>query len=182
MPVTLVLGGARSGKSSYAEDKVKLHHRDNEGFTTLHYVATAIAFDDEMALRIFHHKQRRGNEWTEHHIPVSLTQKLDSFNDKDVVLVDCLTVWLNNVIYNHGQELDASQLALQLDEMVERLKHTQSNIVLVSNEVGFGVVPLGKETRLFVDNAGWMNQKIAAIADNVILVVAGIPIALKGKI
>jgi adenosylcobinamide kinase/adenosylcobinamide-phosphate guanylyltransferase len=182
MPITLVLGGARSGKSSYAEEKVKFLHQDNAHCSSLHYVATAIAFDDEMALRIAHHQQRRGHEWIEHHIPVNLTQKLDSFNDKDVVLVDCLTVWLNNLIYNNGLELDASQLALQLDEMVERLKHTQSNIVLVANEVGFGVVPLGKETRLFVDHAGWLNQKIAKIADNVVLVVAGIPIALKGNI
>jgi adenosylcobinamide kinase/adenosylcobinamide-phosphate guanylyltransferase len=181
MTVTLVLGGARSGKSRFAEEKVKCEQHKSK-LTALHYVATAIAFDEEMESRIAHHKQRRGNEWQEHHFPVHLPQKLDCFTDKDIVLVDCLTVWLNNVIYNDGQTVEVSQLALLVENLTQQLRLTRSNIVLVSNEVGFGVVPMGKDTRLFVDHAGWMNQKIAAIADNVILVVAGIPIALKGTI
>lgn len=181
MPVTLVLGGARSGKSSYAERWVK-NAQQHSPDCALHYVATAIAFDLEMEKRIHHHRQQRGDGWVEHEIPVKLTQKLDSLTDKDIVLVDCLTLWLNNIIYNDGALIEESSLQNHIDKLVNCLNDTKANIVLVSNEVGMGIVPLGAQTRLFVDYAGWMNQKIAAIADNVVLVSAGLPISLKGTV
>lgn len=181
MAVTLVLGGARSGKSRFAENKVKFQKLKNNA-SLLHYVATAVAFDEEMETRIAHHQQRRGDEWNEHHFPILLPQGLESFKQYDIVLVDCLTVWLNNVIYNEGNTANELEIESAINHLVEKLTSTHGNVVLVSNEVGFGVVPMGKETRLFVDHAGWMNQKIAAMADNVILVVAGLPIALKGSI
>lgn len=181
MAVTLILGGARSGKSSYAERRA-IEKWQARPQSSLHYVATAIAFDSEMEARIQRHRQDRGEEWIEHEIPVRLTQKLDTLIDKDIVLVDCLTLWLNNIIYNDGVLIDEISLQNHINALVNCLKRTDANIVLVSNEVGMGIVPMGQETRLFVDHAGWMNQKIAAIADNVVLVCAGLPLCLKGTV
>lgn len=181
MPVTLVLGGARSGKSSFAEGFV-MSARQASSTNIIHYIATAEAFDEEMKARIEHHQKRRNNLWVEHEVPLHLQQILSSFNENDIVLVDCLTVWLNNVIYIERASITDDALSLRVDQLVDCLRETKANIVLVSNEVGMGIVPLGKETRLFVDYAGWMNQKIAAIAQRVILVTAGIPLALKGTI
>jgi adenosylcobinamide kinase / adenosylcobinamide-phosphate guanylyltransferase len=181
MTVSLVIGGARSGKSRYSESKVKMLTYENRG-SKLHYVATAIAIDEEMEARIEQHQLRRSNEWEEHEIPVKLSEALKKFTDKDIVLVDCLTVWLNNVIYNDGETLLEFEIKNSVAQLIEILNASQATIVLVSNEVGLGVVPMGKETRLFVDHAGWMNQKIAAIAENVIFVAAGIPLALKGVV
>ncbi|MHA2937368.1 bifunctional adenosylcobinamide kinase/adenosylcobinamide-phosphate guanylyltransferase [Vibrio sp. RC27] len=181
MPITLILGGARSGKSSFAETKAKLDD-SKKGSSSLHYVATAVAFDDEMKARIAHHQQRRGSEWQEHLAPVNLSQQLEQFSTKDTILVDCLTVWLNNVIYNDGRDIEELELLEKVEQLVGKLENSDANVILVSNEVGFGVVPMGKATRLFVDHAGWMNQKVASVADNVVLVVAGIPMALKGSL
>ncbi len=181
MPVTLVLGGARSGKSRYAESKV-VAEQENGRFARRHYVATAIPFDDEMKARIQHHQQQRDSEWIEHEQSEKLAQLLESFNDKDIILVDCLTVWLNNIIYNNGITISEASLKENIDQLVKTLANTEAMIVLVSNEVGLGVIPMGKETRMFVDHAGWMNQKIAAVADHVVLVTAGLPLALKGNV
>lgn len=175
MTVHLVLGGARSGKSSYSESLVNASDKS----ASKHYVATAIAFDQEMTDRIAHHKRSRGDEWQEHECPRQLANQLEQFSANDVVLVDCLTLWLNNVIYNDGDTLSEPLIQAEVASLVESLKSSAADIVLVSNEVGMGVVPMGEVSRLFVDNAGWMNQAIAKVAERVTLVAAGLPLVLK---
>lgn len=175
MTIELILGGARSGKSSLAESKVIALSQNR----TKHYVATAIAFDQEMQQRIEQHQQSRGQGWVEHECPVDLATLVAQFQSDQVVLVDCLTLWINNVIYNQGQTLSAPDIERNVAGLVDALSATRADIVLVSNEVGLGVVPLGEISRLFVDHAGWMNQAIANIADKVTLVVAGLPLILK---
>ncbi|MBL4306612.1 bifunctional adenosylcobinamide kinase/adenosylcobinamide-phosphate guanylyltransferase [Vibrio fluvialis] len=180
MSVHLILGGARSGKSSFAEQKAKQIAVLGAG--QLNYVATAIAFDSEMQQRILHHQAQRGDEWCEHEAPTALAETLSQFTRRDVVLVDCLTLWLNNVIYNQGETLSAEAISLRVTELTETLGRIEATVILVSNEVGLGVVPLGEVSRLFVDHAGWMNQAIARQADSVTLIAAGLPLALKGTL
>lgn len=176
MSIHLILGGARSGKSRFAETCVSELAKQS----TKHYVATAIPFDEEMRARIAHHQQSRGDSWTEHECPTKLAALLARFDSNDVVLVDCLTLWLNNVIYNEGATLDEAHIQQRVTELVEALGATSAQVVLVSNEVGLGVVPMGEVSRLFVDNAGWMNQAIAKVAEQVTFVAAGLPMTLKG--
>ncbi|MBO0215336.1 bifunctional adenosylcobinamide kinase/adenosylcobinamide-phosphate guanylyltransferase [Vibrio sp. Vb2880] len=180
MSIHLILGGARSGKSSFAEQKAKQFAAF--GASQRHYVATAIAFDDEMQQRILHHQAQRGDAWCEHEAPIALAATLAQFTRRDVVLVDCLTLWLNNVIYNHGETLDAQAIEARVTALTDALVETQATVLLVSNEVGLGVVPMGEVSRLFVDHAGWMNQAIARHADSVTLIAAGLPLALKGNL
>lgn len=182
MSITLILGGARSGKSTYAEMccKQKLaDERLKNSESKLHYIATATPFDDEMKQRIAHHQQRRDAEWIEHEVPLHLAQTIETLTVNDIVLVDCLTVWLNNIIYNDGQLLSSGQIKSAVSRLVASLNASNATVYLVSNEVGFGVVPLGKVSRLFVDHAGWMNQAVAGISARAILVVAGLPLILK---
>lgn len=177
MSVHLILGGARSGKSNYAELLVA----ENSSAYTRHYVATATAFDDEMAARIAHHKTNRGSGWVEHECPNDLEQQIERFTSQDIVLIDCLTLWINNVIYNQGQPIEPLQISDRVGRLVKMLAASEANLVVVSNEVGLGVIPMGEVTRLFVDHAGWMNQAIAKVADKVTFVAAGLPMVLKGK-
>jgi adenosylcobinamide kinase / adenosylcobinamide-phosphate guanylyltransferase len=182
MSTMLILGGVRSGKSTHAEMccKQKLaDERQKNSECKLHYIATATPFDEEMKQRIAHHQQRRDDEWIEHEVPLHLAQIIDTLTVNDIVLVDCLTVWLNNIIYNDGQPLSSSQIKSAVSSLVASLNASDATIYVVSNEVGFGVVPLGQVSRLFVDHAGWMNQAIAGISEQVILVVAGLPLMLK---
>ncbi|MGD8109405.1 bifunctional adenosylcobinamide kinase/adenosylcobinamide-phosphate guanylyltransferase [Vibrio sp. TRT 17S01] len=177
MSIRLVLGGARSGKSSFAESLVMKSATQNS--KARHYVATAQPMDDEMRRRIAHHQFSRDDQWQEHECPLALPPLLTQFTEHDLVLVDCLTLWLNNVIYHRQDEQDIEQAVKAL---TNALNACHADVVLVSNEVGLGVIPMGEETRLFVDNAGWMNQAIAKIADDVTFVAAGLPLALKGSL
>lgn len=179
MSVHFILGGARSGKSSHAESFAKQVAQVHSA--SLHYVATATALDDEMRARIAHHQASRTAEWIEHEVPLALAGYLARFQKNDVVLVDCLTLWLNNLLFEHEQSLSSSLIDEYVEQLLTALAQTQAKVILVSNEVGMGVVPMGKLTRFFVDHAGWMNQKIAALADSVTLVVAGLPQRLKGE-
>ncbi|KHA60662.1 adenosylcobinamide kinase [Vibrio variabilis] len=176
MAVHLILGGARSGKSSYAETLI----RNEQGNRQRHYVATAQVFDEEMSRRVAHHRQRRGNNWQEHECPYDLPSLLARFTHHDIVLVDCLTLWMNNVIYNHGETASEAQIRSQASQLVDALDKSTATFVIVSNEVGLGVIPMGEVTRLFVDHAGWMNQAVAKIAENVTFIAAGLPMQLKG--
>lgn len=106
---------------------------------------------------------------------------MSRFQRHDVVLVDCLTLWLNNQLFEHEQSLSSTLIDQFIEQLLVALTQTQAQIFLVSNEVGMGVVPMGELTRFFVDHAGWMNQKIAALADSVTFVVAGLPQRLKGE-
>ncbi|UIP29754.1 bifunctional adenosylcobinamide kinase/adenosylcobinamide-phosphate guanylyltransferase [Photobacterium sp. TLY01] len=176
--MSLILGGARSGKSRFAEQQAK--GKATQG-KRLHYVATATPFDDEMRLRIKHHQQQRGADWSEHECALELASLLTQFTANDVVLIECLTLWLNNVIFSLGEACSNEALEAHITELVQAAKNSQARLIFVSNEVGMGVVPLGEVSRYFVDNAGRMNQQFAAIADEVTLVAAGLPLQLKGS-
>jgi adenosyl cobinamide kinase/adenosyl cobinamide phosphate guanylyltransferase len=166
---TLILGGARSGKSRYAEALI----------TALPapwaYVATAQAGDDEMAARIADHRARRGANWRTIEAPYDLAAAIEDCADSPI-LIDCLTLWLSNILLA-GNNFDAAAAALE-----RALASCAASVVLVSNEVGSGVVPDHPLGRRFRDLQGLLNQRIAARADHVVLVVAGLPLTLKSSI
>ncbi len=168
-PVTLVLGGARSGKSAFAEGVV----RGCAGEWI--YLATATAGDREMEERIRRHRERRGGGWRTVEEPVDLVAALVQHTSTDtVVLVDCLTLWLSNILLS---DMDTQ---LEIERLVEILPGLPGSFVLVSNEVGLGIVPENALARRFRDDAGRLNQAVAAVADSVVFVAAGLPLHLKG--
>jgi adenosylcobinamide kinase / adenosylcobinamide-phosphate guanylyltransferase len=167
--LTLVLGGARSGKSRYAEGLI----------TALPppwtYIATAEAGDDEMAARIAGHRARRGTQWHTVEASRALVQALSACG-AEPVLVDCLTLWLSNLML---AEADIDAETVQLEQVLAAANGPR---VLVANEVGSGIVPSTALGRRFRDQQGLLNQRIAACAERVILTVAGLPLALKGTL
>jgi adenosylcobinamide kinase / adenosylcobinamide-phosphate guanylyltransferase len=166
--VTLVLGGARSGKSRYAERLIE--HAAASGT----YCATAEAGDAEMAERIAAHRARRGPFWRTVETPLALAPAIAAAAAPErPVLVDCLTLWLSNLLIAGGQpDADVGVLCRALHEAV-------GPVVLVSNEVGMGLVPETPLGRHFRDAAGRLNQEVAALADRVVFVTAGLPLMLK---
>jgi adenosyl cobinamide kinase/adenosyl cobinamide phosphate guanylyltransferase len=163
--VTLVLGGARSGKSRHAEELLIRHP------APWTYIATAQAFDDEMRLRIAEHRKRRGDGWRTIEAPVELPETLMA-TDRPV-LVDCLTLWLTNLMLGE-RDIPAAAAALTA-ALAERTAPT----ILVSNEVGLGIVPDTRLGRDFRDEAGRLNQLVAAQAGTVLFMVAGLPLTVK---
>jgi adenosylcobinamide kinase/adenosylcobinamide-phosphate guanylyltransferase len=165
--LTLVLGGARSGKSRFAETLI----------TALPppwiYAATAQALDMEMTARIGAHRARRGAGWTTVETPRDLAATLTA-HGRMPVLVDCLTLWLSNLMM-----ADAS-IDAELDRLEQALDKAAAPVVLVANEVGSGIVPGNALARRFRDLQGWLNQRLAAQADQVVLLVAGLPLFVKG--
>ncbi|MFB2539224.1 MULTISPECIES: bifunctional adenosylcobinamide kinase/adenosylcobinamide-phosphate guanylyltransferase [unclassified Acinetobacter] len=176
--IELFLGGARSGKSRHAEQRAKALN-DELGLPVM-YLATAQAFDDEMTDRIVHHQNSRPNEWQTIEQPIYLAQTLQDLSQKPcVILVDCLTLWLNNLLCHDDKNLLGEQKQ-QLLQQLENLKHSDCYILLVSNETGLGIVPMGQLSRQFVDESGFLHQQLAQMADNVTFFVAGLPMVLKG--
>ncbi len=167
MPVILITGGARSGKSTRAE----IRAREFAGQPV--YVATAEALDEEMRERIARHRARRGADWLERETPLELVTTLGETDGAGVRLVDCLTLWLSNLLH---AERDWVQETARL---AETLQEQRSPVVLVTNEVGLGIVPDNALAREFRDAAGWLNQMIARVADEVEFVVAGLPMRVK---
>jgi adenosylcobinamide kinase / adenosylcobinamide-phosphate guanylyltransferase len=173
--VTLVLGGARSGKSAYAERLIEAASGSvgETGGLGL-YLATAEAGDREMADRISWHRARRGDAWMTVEEPLELAAALRRYSDLGrPVLVDCLTLWLSNVMAA-GRDVDAEVAVL-----TQALGALGGSVVLVSNEVGLGLVPATPLGRAFRDHAGRLNQAVAEVADRVIFVAAGLPLTLK---
>ncbi|AJY48315.1 bifunctional adenosylcobinamide kinase/adenosylcobinamide-phosphate guanylyltransferase [Martelella endophytica] len=166
----LILGGARSGKSRHAEALA----RAEAG--TLHYIATAEAHDAEMAARIARHREDRGDGWVTHEVPIALCDQLERFraDDRPVVIVDCLTLWLTNLILG---DHDVAAAGDRLARVVDRVRYP---LFIVANEVGLSIVPENALARRFRDEAGLLNQKIAAVASRVHFVAAGLPLVLKG--
>jgi adenosylcobinamide kinase/adenosylcobinamide-phosphate guanylyltransferase len=165
--VTLVLGGARSGKSLYAETLL-------DGHAVKIYLATAEAGDAEMAARILEHQSRRGPEWQTVEEPLELAAWLAGHSDPALpVLVDCLTLWLSNIL---GGGRDAHG---EIEALADALGSCPAPVVLVSNEVGQGIVPDNALARAYMDNAGRMNQAVAAAADRVVVMHAGLAHVLK---
>ena len=166
---TLILGGARSGKSMFAEAQARAHGG------ILHYVATGRAWDDEMRSRIATHRDQRGSAWTTHEEPLDLPGAIAAIdNSNNTVLIDCLTLWITNLMMEE-RDIGAAFAALK-----DRVSNARARLFIVSNEVGMGIVPENAMAREFRDHAGRLHQEIAAVAGEVYLVAAGLPLKLKG--
>jgi adenosylcobinamide kinase / adenosylcobinamide-phosphate guanylyltransferase len=167
----LILGGARSGKSRLAE-KLATDSR-----LPVTYIATSQPLDGEMSERVAHHRARRPAEWRLIEEPLQLARVLrENARVDHCLLVDCLTLWLTNLLMLD----DAERLNAERDALLECLASLPGEIIFVSNETGMGVVPLGELTRRFVDEAGWLHQALAERCQRVVLTVAGLPLTLKG--
>ncbi|SDH38223.1 bifunctional adenosylcobinamide kinase/adenosylcobinamide-phosphate guanylyltransferase [Pseudomonas panipatensis] len=168
----LILGGARSGKSRLAE---RLAGASGLPVT---YIATAQAGDGEMGERIRQHRARRPAEWDLVEEPLALARVLaERAAPERCLLVDCLTLWLTNLLLH----ADGAPLQAQVNELLATLPGLPGRIILVSNETGLGVVPLGELTRRYVDEAGWLHQAVAELSERVLFTVAGLPMVLKGE-
>lgn len=168
--LTLVVGGARSGKSRIAEQLVTATGRPRL------YIATAQAFDDEMRDRIARHQVDRGPDWTTIEAPMNIAEALEKCKPKFTVLLDCATLWLTNIL------LDGQNIRETCNALVDTLCKSPAPVVVVSNEVGWGIVPENRLAREFRDAQGRLNQMIAARAGLVVGVMAGLPIVLKGDL
>ena len=168
--ITLVLGGARSGKSRHAEGLVTATPGPRV------YIATAQIWDEEMADRVAHHRQDRGPGWTTVEEPLDLPGALRRHAAPGTgVLVDCLTLWLSNLM------MAEADIPAKSAELLEALADVQGRVVLVSNEVGLGIVPDNALARRFRDHAGRLHQEVAALATRVVFIAAGLPMVLKGE-
>jgi adenosylcobinamide kinase/adenosylcobinamide-phosphate guanylyltransferase len=171
--VIFITGGCRSGKSRYALDYANRH------FSKKLYLATCEVLDQEMAQRVENHKKMRGPEWQTVEEPLEVVEKVRRYGDEaEVVLLDCITLWLSNLLLKWD---DDSKVTGEVDRLIETLKKSQASFLIVSNEVGMGIVPADPLSRRFRDLSGTVNQRIAEVADTVILMVSGLPIFLKGK-
>ena len=167
----LILGGARSGKSRLAE---KLAADSGLAVT---YIATSQALDGEMSTRIRQHRERRPAAWALVEEPIELARVLrESASAERCLLVDCLTLWLTNLLMLE----DDARLLAEREALLDCLSELPGRIILVSNETGLGVVPMGELTRRYVDEAGWLHQAIAERCQRVVFTVAGLPMLLKG--
>ena len=167
----LILGGARSGKSRLAEKLAA------ESGCAVTYIATSQPLDGEMNERVRHHRERRPGHWALIEEPIELARILrDNARADTCLLVDCLTLWLTNLLMLE----DPQRLSAERDALLQCLADLPGEIVFVSNETGMGVVPLGELTRRYVDEAGWLHQALAERCQRVVLTVAGLPLTLKG--
>lgn len=168
----LILGGARSGKSRLAEQLA------TQSGLAVTCIATAQALDGEMAVRIAHHRERRPAHWALVEEPLALARALqEQAAAQRCLLVDCLTLWLTNLLMLD----DPQRLAVEREALLKTLPRLPGRIILVSNETGLGVVPLGELSRRYVDEAGWLHQALAAQCQRVLFTVAGLPMVLKGE-
>jgi len=166
---TFVLGGARSGKSSYAEKLV-----EGSGLQPI-YFATGRAFDTEMENRISIHRNSRGDEWQTVEEPLDLVGALQKHAGHDrFVLVDCLTLWITNLM------MAEQNIAAETETLVAALPQLSGQVVFVSNEVGLSIVPENRMAREFRDHAGFLHQAVASVADEVYFIAAGLPLKMKG--
>jgi adenosylcobinamide kinase / adenosylcobinamide-phosphate guanylyltransferase len=168
----LILGGARSGKSRLAEQIAK------DSDLAVVYIATAQALDDEMQQRIEHHRQQRPEHWQVYEEPIYLADRLLQCDQPNqLILVDCLTLWLTNLLLSE----DTTLLQQQTEKLLAVLAQLQAQVILVSNETGLGVVPMGEISRRFVDEAGRLHQALGQLAHKVTFCVAGFPMILKDE-
>ena len=178
----LIFGGARSGKSTFAEKRAA------ESGLRVIYIATAQALDGEMRQRIAHHQARRPAEWGLVEAPLELARTLQENAAPDVcLLVDCLTLWLTNVLFagdaarqaEAGEVVNCRRFSGEIQALIDILPTLPGRIIMVSNEVGWGLVPMAAVSRLFADEQGRLNQRVAGVSERVTLVAAGLPLALK---
>ena len=166
----LVTGGSRSGKSRYALELALRQPRRV-------FLATAEAMDDEMKARITRHQQERGEAFTTVEEPLDLAKALRALPaETDVVLIDCLSVWLGNLMHHHGTQTEYYD---EIHAFLEVLETVDFDVIIVTNEVGMGIIPHDEMTRAYRDLAGWLNQDIAQRADTAVLLVSGLPLMLK---
>lgn len=168
-----ITGGCRSGKSRHALDYANRH------FSKKLFLATSEVLDEEMAQRIENHKKVRGPEWQTIEEPVEIVNKIKEYGaDGKVILIDCLTLWLYNLLMRWDND---SRIIDETDKLINIIKQNPASFILVSNEVGMGIVPADPLSRRYRDLLGTMNQRIAEALDTVIFMVSGIPLFLKGK-
>jgi adenosylcobinamide kinase/adenosylcobinamide-phosphate guanylyltransferase len=168
-----VLGGCRSGKSSYALEAAHKLSGDNKIF-----IATCIPHDDEMKQRVTRHRQERSQAWKTIEAPLLLPEAIiENSRRADALIVDCLTLWISNLLMDSA---DSEKIELQIPRLTDAITKSDCPIVLVSNEVGQGIVPENNLARQFRDLVGYVNQAVAGCADEVIWTVAGIPVKIKG--
>lgn len=174
----LIIGGARSGKSSLALE------RASESGRAVTFIATAQPSDAEMQARIARHRAERPTEWRTIEEPMHLAEVLGAAADpKEFIIIDCLTLWLSNVLFRaEGErfELDEVRWLAQRQAFIEQLQNLKCDAVLVSNELGLGIVPESAAVRRFRDEQGRLNQELARVCDRVTFVAAGLPLSLKG--
>lgn len=169
-PLTLVIGGARSGKSAFAERLLTASKRPRR------YIATAEAWDDEMRDRIAQHQRHRAGDWTTVEAPLDLPGALATARPDEAVLIDCATLWLtNHLLADHS-------LADETEALIAALAACPAPVVIVSNETGWGIVPENALARRFRDEQGRLNQRLAAEAQLAVAVIAGLPMVLKGQL
>jgi adenosylcobinamide kinase/adenosylcobinamide-phosphate guanylyltransferase len=170
--IILITGGGRSGKSRHALGLAKPYKHKA-------FIATAEAFDDEMRLRIANHKKERGPEFFTVEEPVDLAGAIRRLPaSTDVVVIDCLTIWLCNLMCKIEGEHETYE---PIEALLQLLRDPPCDVIMVTNEVGMGIIPMEKFTRRYRDLAGMLNQRIASIASRVILMVSGLPLVLKDK-
>jgi len=172
--ITLITGGARSGKSSFA---LSLGLRN---YSKRAFIATAVPFDQEMKQRVARHREERGDQFHTIEEPIELPRVLTALPaGTDVGVVDCLTVWLGN-LYHHFQDAE-EKVRVQVDAFLDHLDHPVCDLILVANEVGWGIVPENPLARSFRDMAGYLNRRVAQKAASAYLLCCGIPLTLKGE-
>ncbi|HTD29656.1 MAG TPA: bifunctional adenosylcobinamide kinase/adenosylcobinamide-phosphate guanylyltransferase [Xanthomonadaceae bacterium] len=168
--IVLVVGGVRSGKSRYAQELAMRGQR-------VAFLATAEARDDDMRQRIARHREERPGSWTTFEAPVDLEQAVTECGRQyDTLLIDCLTLWVSNLM---ERERDHERVLARAERLAQALRETPCSVILVSNEVGSGIVPESELGRSYRDLLGFTNQRVAAAADEVILLVAGCPLIVK---
>jgi adenosylcobinamide kinase/adenosylcobinamide-phosphate guanylyltransferase len=166
----LILGGVRSGKSRYAEALAARH------MGSVAVVATGTAGDEEMAARIAAHRARRPTSWRVVEEPIALGRALlEAARPDSIVIIDCLTLWLTNIL----MQSDPTLLQRECDALLAAMQSAAGSVVLVSNEVGSGIVPVGELARRFTDATGSLHQQLAEVCDRVVLMVAGLPLTVK---
>jgi adenosylcobinamide kinase/adenosylcobinamide-phosphate guanylyltransferase len=172
--LNLILGGARSGKSAYAERIAQ------ESGLDVTYIATAQVYDTEFGLRVEQHKTRRPGHWKTAEVPHRLAETLRAEASPDrCLLVDCLTLWLAQCICPECASPEGVDWAKERAALLQTLPTLPGKILLVSNEVGMGIVPLGEINRQFQDEAGRLNQAVATLSNEVVFIAAGLPLMLK---
>lgn len=169
--IELIAGGARSGKSTYALKTAEAKPGNKI------FIATATADDDDMKERIIRHQAERNQDWRLVEQPQYLANVVGQFGSADVLLIDCLTLWLSNWLCSERYD----QWEMEKKQFLRALIDTEAEVFLVTNEVGLGVVPANQLSRRFVDQSGWLHQDIAGIADKVTMIMFGLPCCLKGE-
>lgn len=178
LEITLILGGARSGKSSYAQQLAE------DSGKTVTFLATAQALDDEMSTRIKKHRAERSSHWDTLEIPCDIAAYASQIKS-DVVILDCITLLITNLLMQFVKDdiVDEtpfmSAVQKEINELIARMREQNQDWLIVSNEVGLGLVPPYQMGRIYRDAIGWANQRLAREADKVIFMVAGIPMAIK---